>query len=71
MSDYRTQEQFDEVLESITNGNWTQGANECIEYGFFANDLLNAYDVSIYADDTETLRDLVELVELATKLRSQ
>lgn len=67
---YRTAEQFDEIIESITNGNWTQGAKECIEYGFWSNDLLNAYDNSNYSEDTETLRDLVLLVEMANKLRS-
>ena len=71
MSNYRTQEQFDEIIESITNGNWRQGASECIEYGFYANDLLNAYDASAWSDDIETLRDLVELTELMTQQRSQ
>ena len=71
MSNYRTQEQFDEIIESITNGNWRQGASEAIEYGFYANDLLNAYDASDWSDDIETLRDLVELTELMTQQRSQ
>lgn len=71
MSNYKTQEQFDEIIESITNGNWTQGARECIEYGFYANDLLNAYDASDWSDDIETLRDLVELIELATQERNR
>ena len=69
MSDYRTAEQFEEIIESITNGNWTQGADECVEYGFYANDLLKAYDNSDYSEDTETLRDLIELIELATRIR--
>ena len=71
MSEYRTPEQFEEIIESITNGNWTQGANECVEYGFYANDLLRDYDASVYSDDIETLRDLVELIEMATKLRGE
>ena len=69
MSDYRTSSQFDEIIESITNGNWTQGARECAEYGFYANDLLNACDTSNYSEDTETLRDLVLLAEMASKQR--
>ena len=71
MTNYRTTEQFDEIIDSITNGNWTQGARECVEYGFYANDLLNAYDDSAWLDDIETLRDLVLLAELAQRERGK
>lgn len=70
--EYRTAEQFQEILDSMYNGNWTQAAKECVEYGFYANDLLNAYDTAFNGEvEVETLRDFVELIEMATKLRYQ
>ena len=32
--EYRTVQQFLEITETMINGNWTQAANQCIEYGF-------------------------------------
>lgn len=67
MKEYRTDEQFQEICDSMLNGNWTQAAQECAEYGFYANDLRMAYD-----PDTcpiEDIWDFVELVEMAAKYR--
>ena len=71
MKEYRTYEQFLEIMSSIENGNWSQGAKECEEYGFYANDLVEALKSSDIYDynDPETLENLVFLIELATKLR--
>lgn len=74
MAEYRTAEQFEEILESIGNGNWTQGANECVEYGFYANDLLNALEALDYIEECSqqwctTVSDLVLLTEMASKVR--
>lgn len=70
MKQYRTSEQFEEIIESMTNGNWSQAGRECVEYGFYANDLLNAFDEAItYDDDLETMRDLVLLSEMAAEAR--
>ena len=44
MKQYRTRKQFEEIIESATNGNWSQAAEECIEYGFYANDLIKQYN---------------------------
>lgn len=67
MKQYRTPEQFNEIMESMENGNWTQAGEECVKYGFYANDLL------LYARDqdfdTEHAMDLVELIEIATEKR--
>jgi len=41
--EYRTGEQFEEICESVINGNWKQAANECIEYGFYAADLVEKF----------------------------
>ena len=42
--EYRTDEQFKEILDSIINGNISQAQKEVIEYGFYAIDLKNAYE---------------------------
>lgn len=38
--EYRTQEQFEEIAESVINGNWTTAGEECVEYGFWTSDLM-------------------------------
>lgn len=69
---YRTMEQFEEIVDSAINGNWTQAAEECIEYGFYANDLINRYKEMIenvgelaYFEPT----DLALLAEEAERIR--
>jgi hypothetical protein len=44
MKQYRTREQFNEILESAINGNWTQAKKEVKKYGFYAQDLVNHYN---------------------------
>ena len=44
MTKYRTNEQFEEIVESATNGNWSQAFKECVDYGFYANDLIEMYE---------------------------
>ncbi len=68
MTNYRTDEQFESIAENCLNGNWTDAAIECINYGFFANDLINKNKSLELFDD---IYDLVELIEIATKLRSK
>lgn len=41
MQEYRTQEQFFEICDSIINGNYQQAIDEAVEYGFSAVDLAN------------------------------
>ena len=68
MKTYRTQEQFQEIVDSCTNGNWTQAANECIEYGFYAQDLINAQEACDFGG-FEDLTDIATLIEMATEIR--
>ena len=42
MKEYRTLEQFEEIADNCLNGNWTDAAKGCVEYGFYANDLINS-----------------------------
>lgn len=65
---YRTQEQFEEIADNCLNGNWSDAAKGCVEYGFFANDLRRFNESSELFDD---LYDIAELAELAQKLRNQ
>lgn len=69
--DYRTPEQFREIVDSMINGNWSQAARECVDYGFYAQDLLNALeaDDNWEEGDTSLLPDLVLLAELAAEVR--
>ena len=70
--EYRTSKQFQKILISITNGNWTQGAEKCIEYGFFANDLVKAlqeYNNELDYEQNHLMADIALLVEKAAKLR--
>lgn len=76
MAEYRTAEQYQDIVESMLNGNWTQAADMCIEYGFYSQDLLNALE----ADDTveecsqywcELMSDFVHLAELAAERRAK
>ncbi len=71
MPEYRTSDQFDEIVTSILNGNWTQGGQECVDYGFYANDLHLAHTLA-KAEGRYTPNDIwdyVELVEIADKIR--
>lgn len=71
MTEYRTTEQFEDMCDSMLNGNWTQASELCVEYGFYAGDIRKAQeetkseDMSIISDDL----DFVELIEMATELR--
>ncbi|WP_438979888.1 hypothetical protein [Polynucleobacter sp.] len=68
---YRTDEQFLEIIETMLNGNWTQAGEMCIEYGFYANDLVkSAEDYIEYEDPQEVIafyKDLVLLAEMRYK----
>jgi len=74
MTEYRTREQFEEIIESAINGNWTQAGEECVEYGFYANDLIKQYEeienefgCSPYQYFDKA--DIARIVEIAAKIR--
>jgi hypothetical protein len=66
MKEYRTQEQFESIADNCLNGNWTDAAKECVEYGFFANDLIKFNKETELFDDPY---DIAELIELTQKFR--
>ena len=75
MSEYRKQQQFIEILDSIYNGAWEQAAEETVAYGFYANDFENG--LKEYCDNfgidnitmVEFSINLMFVIESATKLR--
>lgn len=69
MKQYRTAEQFEEICDSMLNGNWTVAAKECAEYGFYANDLKIAHENDPESCPIDDIWDFVELVEMAAKYR--
>lgn len=74
--EYRTQEQFKEICDSMINGNWSHAAIECVKYAFYQNDLLTAYDEeqlidSSFDDDTYILRGLVTIAEMSQSIRHE
>lgn len=68
MKEYRTQEQFESIAENCLNGNWRDAARECVEFGFFANDLRKFNEELELFDD---VYDIAELVELAQEIRNK
>ena len=76
--EYRTQEQFLDIFESMNDGNWTYAAEKCVEYGFFHHDLRKAYEnlgfeVGNYgiAKMIEDAWNLGGLAELAQAIRGE
>ena len=67
VKEYRTAEQFESIADNCLNGNWTDSANECVKYGFFANDLRKHNEENELFTD---LYDIAELAELAERLRN-
>ena len=67
--EYRTQEQFDEICESLVNGNFNQAVRQYIDYGF------NAQDLRIMVDNTEWIHrspyfdteDFYQVIESASQ----
>lgn len=66
---YRQKEQWEEICDSAYNGNWTQAAEECVEYGFFAADLVRYWE----NEDIHLLdgQDLAFLAEQAAEIRAE
>lgn len=67
MKQYRTLEQFETIADNCLNGNWSDAAKNCVEYGFYANDLRKFNEETGLFDD---IYDLVELAEMAQKMRN-
>jgi len=68
---YRTPEQYSEIVENCLNGNWRYAAQNCVDYGFYANDLIHQHKENKEMEEF-TFKDecdMVELIEIATEIR--
>ena len=68
---YRTQEQFDEIVDSLINGNFNQAVDFVIEYGFYAKELRQFIDNTLVESSYFDNEDFYQLIESATKKRHQ
>jgi len=82
---YRTPERFHSIVSNCTNGNWSDAARDCVEYGFYANDLVEMNEQAqnaelFYTDELgdtvfvypfDELTDIALVVEIATEMRYQ
>ena len=67
MKKYRTEEQFTTICKNALNGNWSDAGRNCVDYGFYANDLINHFESAEYPL-IEAL-DVAILVEIASEIR--
>ena len=44
--EYRTEEQFITIADNATNGNWSIAFKQVEEFGFYAQDLIEHFDVN-------------------------
>jgi len=63
--EYRTHEQFLEIIDSAINGNWRQAAQEAVDYGFYANDLIKHFQEETEIAGTEKPFQYFDSIDLA------
>ena len=67
---YRTQEQFDEIVDSLINGNFDQAVNLVLDYGFYAQELRQFINNTLVESPHFDNEDLYQVIETATRARS-
>jgi len=69
--EYRTDVQWNVICDSVVNGNWTVAAEECVEYGFYSNDLIKKQEEELEENEYTQIKDLdlVVLAEMAAYKR--
>lgn len=71
MKEYRTEKQFEQIVNNAISGNWKDAFKKAEEYGFYANDLIraneNAQEMGGYT--FTHLTDIAFISEGAEKLR--
>jgi hypothetical protein len=70
-TEYRTTAQFETIADLFYNGQWTEAIQRCVDYGFFAQDLVEHY---VNQEDSGTLyipaTALAILAEGAAEIRA-
>ena len=46
MNEYRTTEQYNTISENAMNGNWSHAFQNCVDFGFYAQDLIEHYEMN-------------------------
>ena len=71
--EFRTQKQFDQICDSLINGNFKQAVKEVIRWGFYAVDLKNFIENTEWINTCEyiTRTDFLELIERASEIRTE
>ena len=71
--EYRTQEQFDEIVESVINGNYRQAGQLTVDYGFYATDFKNFVQNTEWVHNHEyfDIENLYWVIEEAERIRQQ
>ena len=67
-TEYRTEEQLNKIVESMANGNISQASQQCVDYGFYASDLISMCEDSYYNHSLDW-SDFLVLIEMATEIR--
>lgn len=67
----RTQEQFNEILESVINGQRKQAAEQVVEYGFDVEELKYFFNEDEVVHDVDTVWRLASVAELAAKIKTE
>ena len=70
MKEYRTWDQWETICNNALNGNWTDAAQNCVDYGFYANDMVNKWEEEEY-HVLEDATDLALLAEMASEKRAK
>jgi len=68
MAKYRTREQFNNIMWTARNGNWSDAAKMCMKHGFYADDLSRMYEDSGWPPKYQRFIPL--LAEMAATLRA-
>jgi hypothetical protein len=72
MKEYRTSEQWETMVENMINGNWTDAAQNAVDFGWWAGDIQKTIDD--HSDEwimPDELSDFMYITEQAQALRSK
>lgn len=69
--EFRTEEQYEEILDSVYNGNWTVAGEEVVQFRFSVHDLIRIHKEremnGMYTFEDPT--DIAVLAEMAMRVR--
>jgi len=70
---YRTKKQYDDIINSMINGNWTEASKMATEYGIYAHDLVKFTEKEEFEQGISLIdryKNLIYLAELIAERRS-